>query len=118
MREEFEKSVRPILANRCWGCHRQSPMAGLQLDSREAILKGGKSGPAIVPGKPAESILIQAITHEHARLKMPPPGKLPETEIATLKAWVERGAWWPADDAKKNERVTEYQISAQQRAFW
>ena len=83
-REQFETQVRPLLAKRCWSCHGQAGMGGLHLDSIDGILKGGKSGPAIVPGKPADSLLVQAITYQHERLRMPPPGKLPDEEIAIL----------------------------------
>src|SRR5689334_11451641 len=91
-REQFEMQVRPLLAKNCWACHTQSAMGGLRLDSREAILKGGKSGPAIVPKQPEASLLILAVTHKHERLKMPPAGKLSDADIAILTTWVERGA--------------------------
>ena len=119
-REQFETQVRPLLAKNCWGCHRQTAMGGLRLDSRESILKGGKSGPAVTPNRPAESLVIQAVTHQHERLRMPPSGKLPDAEIATLTAWVAQGAYWPPDDAAPApaQKSGEYQISAEQRAFW
>src|SRR5262245_59787821 len=68
----FESKVRPVLANNCYTCHTGAQSGGLRLDSREAILKGGKSGPAVVPGDPEHSLLIQAISYTHPRLKMPP----------------------------------------------
>ena len=71
-REQFETKVRPVLASNCFACHRQSAMGGLRLDSREAIVKGGASGPAVIPGKPGESLLIQVTEQTHERLKMPP----------------------------------------------
>ena len=85
----------PCWRKNCWTCHRQSAMGGLRLDALETILKGGKSGPAIVPGKPDESLLIQAVTHKHERLRMPPQGQLTEDEIAMLTDWIQRGAYWP-----------------------
>jgi len=63
-------------------------MGGLRLDSCAGVLAGGKSGPAVVPGKPEESLLVQAVSHTHERLKMPPQGKLKDEEIADLTAWV------------------------------
>src|SRR5688572_11433115 len=57
----FETKVRPVLATRCYDCHTDSANGGLRLDSREAMLKGGKRGPAIVIGKPEESLLIKAV---------------------------------------------------------
>jgi mono/diheme cytochrome c family protein len=117
---QFEMQVRPLLANNCWGCHTQSAMGGLRLDSRESILKGGKSGPAIVPNKPADSLMIQAVTHRHERLKMPPSGKLADADIAILTAWVESGAFWPeaTATAAAKPQTGEYQITPEQRAFW
>src|SRR5882672_12959478 len=64
----FESKVRPILANNCYTCHTGAQSGGLRLDSREASLKGGKSGPALIPGKAQDSLLVQAINHSHSRL--------------------------------------------------
>src|SRR5262249_10908411 len=75
--EFFESRIRPVLAKNCYGCHAGesgSPMGGLFLNSRKGMLTGGKSGPAIVPGKPDESLLIHAIKYEGR--KMPPSGQL------------------------------------------
>jgi len=95
--EFFESRVRPILADRCLKCHGEKKQSsGLRLDSREAALKGGDNGPALVLAKPDESLLIQAVAHTHAELKMPPSEKLPEPAIATLRQWVTLGAPWPA----------------------
>src|SRR3954468_16074064 len=87
--EFFEKKIRPVLAEKCYGCHNskmKAPMAGLRIDTREGLLKGGDSGTAIVPGDPAASRLIQAISYKHD-LKMPPTGKLADEQIADLEAW-------------------------------
>ena len=92
----FEKRVRPVLANNCYGCHSlqaPQPLSGLRLDSHEALLKGGDRGPAVVPGDPSRSRLIQAVRHQ--TLMMPPNSELAETEIADLEQWVEMGAPWP-----------------------
>jgi len=93
--EFFEKEVRPLLATRCVTCHGPAKQKGdLRLDSRKTALAGGDSGPAVVPGKPAESLLIDAINYGDIA-KMPPKSKLPPAEIATLTRWVEMGAPWP-----------------------
>ncbi|HZW35100.1 MAG TPA: PSD1 and planctomycete cytochrome C domain-containing protein [Isosphaeraceae bacterium] len=95
--EFFEARVRPILAERCQKCHgERKQSSGLRLDSRAAILQGGENGPAVVPGQPEQSLLIQAVSHRHDELKMPPGGKLPESDIALLTRWVALGAPWPA----------------------
>src|SRR5437867_3980907 len=93
--EFFETRIRPILANHCYACHTASQLGGLRLDSRSSILKGGKSGPAVVPGKPDESLLIRAVLQTDPKLKMPIGGKLKDQEIADLRSWVKSGAPWP-----------------------
>jgi hypothetical protein len=93
-RDFFEKEVRPLLVKRCFECHGGSAAdGGLSLASANGWQKGGDSGPAIVPGKVDESLLIEAINYQS--LEMPPAdrgGKLPENEIAILTKWVEMGA--------------------------
>jgi hypothetical protein len=91
----FESKVRPILVERCAECHASTAKTvrgGLLLDTREATLKGGDTGPAVVPGDVEESLLVQAIRYDDPALKMPPKGKLAEPEIAVLTEWVKRGA--------------------------
>src|SRR3954469_18798091 len=112
--EFFESRVRPVLSKNCYPCHTNSKLGGLQLDSREHLLQGGASGPAIVPGQPESSLLIQAVRRTHERLKMPPQGKLADEEIASLAAWVKMGAVWPAGPA--TPRPSGYTITAEQRA--
>src|SRR5262245_33461038 len=115
----FETRVRPVLANNCYGCHTDSKMGGLRLDSAESVKTGGKSGPLIVAGKPDESLLIQAIRQTHERLKMPPRGKLKDNEIADIAEWVKAGAVWPAgSSAAAKPAGSGYMISKEQRAFW
>src|ERR1035438_2233344 len=96
--EFFEKRVRPVLAAQCFACHGRAsnpPMGGLRLDTREMLLRGGKRGPAILPGDPDNSRLLQAVSYLH-ELKMPPAGKLPDEQIADLAAWIKMGAPEPA----------------------
>jgi len=115
--EFFEKKVRPILANHCFPCHTNSKLGGLRLDSRESILQGGKSGAAIVPGDPERSLLIQAVTRRHERLKMPPAGPLDPGDVADLTVWVKMGAVWPETPAARRTG-SAYVITKEQRAFW
>src|SRR4051794_21847019 len=72
--EFFENRVRPVLATNCFACHTSSQLGGLRVDSKAALLKGGKSGPAISPGMPEESLLVRAIRHTDSKLKMPMGG--------------------------------------------
>ncbi|HVX10124.1 MAG TPA: PSD1 and planctomycete cytochrome C domain-containing protein [Pirellulales bacterium] len=93
----FEKQVRPLLVEHCHQCHGERAQKGnLRLDSRAAVLQGGDTGPALVPGKPAESLLVDAIGYGDL-YQMPPLGKLAEKQIAVLRRWVELGAPWPQE---------------------
>jgi mono/diheme cytochrome c family protein len=92
--EHFENKVRPLLLARCVSCHgAEKRKGGLRLDAA-GIARGGDRGPAVVPGKPDESLLILAVRQSGA-LKMPPNGKLNGHEIADLEAWVKAGPVWP-----------------------
>ena len=97
----FEAKVRPILVANCYGCHTNTAMGGLRLDSRDAMVRGGNSGAVIVPGKPEESVLIQAVRRTHAKLKMPPATALKADEIAALESWVSKGAHYPEAPATR-----------------
>jgi mono/diheme cytochrome c family protein len=92
----FENKIRPILADTCYKCHNAADgklKGGLALDTKEATLKGGDTGPAVVPGDPDKSLLIKAITYKDPDLQMPPKGeKLSDAQIADLIAWVKMGA--------------------------
>ena len=94
--EIFESTIRPLLADNCYACHSarvDPPFGGLRLDSREGLLAGGDSGPAVVPGRPAESALVERL---HGRpMLMPPAGPLAGEDVAALTRWVEMGAPWP-----------------------
>ncbi len=93
----FEQNVRPLLAEKCYSCHGDKKQkGGLRLDSLDAILKGGESGPALVAGKPEESLIVEAINY--AGLEMPPNGKLGADKVAVLTRWVSFGAPWPGRD--------------------
>jgi hypothetical protein len=93
--EFFESRVRPILAESCVRCHGEKKQSSeLRLDSRQAVLAGGASGPALVPGNPEESLLIQAIRQTHDEIKMPPKGKLPDAAVEALTNWVKMGVPW------------------------
>jgi hypothetical protein len=93
----FEKHIRPVLVERCYDCHNaesEQVKGGLMLDSREGMLKGGASGmPAIVPGDPEASLLIEAIRYENEKLQMPRKGpRLTEEQVEQFTAWIKAGA--------------------------
>ncbi|MBI3836735.1 MAG: PSD1 domain-containing protein [Planctomycetia bacterium] len=117
----FEKEVRPLLVSRCYECHGdlKEPKGGLKLTSRAGLLAGGETGPAAVPGKPGESLLIEAVRYQG--LKMPPKAKLPEEEIEKFARWVELGLPWPQSGDQPAVAASPeqpFQISAVQRGFW
>ncbi len=117
--EFFESKVRPVLANSCYACHTGSMLGGLRLDSRQAMLKGGKSGPSLVPGDPDNSLLIRAVRQTDDKLKMPMGGKLKDAEIEALVEWVKAGANWPQSAAPAPAAQDgKYTISAERRNFW
>ena len=118
----FETKIRPLLVDKCQSCHSvDDPESKFNAESLEGLLRGGIRGPAIVRGKPAESLLISAVKHGEV-LKMPPKEKLPASEIANLVKWIETGAYWP--DAKPITIATtsptyaEPEFSPEQRHFW
>ena len=96
----FTEKIAPVLETRCLGCHSHASNTmegGLTLDSRSGWINGGERGPAIVPGQPDKSLLIEAIAHNNPDLQMPPDEKLPEAEIELLTEWVVQGATDPRD---------------------
>lgn len=119
--EFFETKVRPVLANNCYGCHTNTAMGGLRLDSADALMKGGKRGPAVVPGDPSKSILIEAIKHTNPDLKMPMGNKLKDQQIADLSEWIKAGAKWPANTPKPATAAAKdgkFVILPELRRFW
>jgi hypothetical protein len=99
--EFFEKRIRPLLAERCHECHSVAgkTKAGLRLDVASGWLQGGDSGPALLPGKVEESILIKAVRYTGLEVEaMPPKTALGKEEVALLEEWVRRGAPAPVDE--------------------
>ena len=101
----FEAKIRPVLLDTCFGCHGGDEVNnGLRVNTREALLEGGFSGPAIVPGRPEASLLLEAIRYDDtAYVQMPPDEKLPNHVVADFEDWVRNGALWPADSAWQAE---------------
>jgi hypothetical protein len=97
-REFFEQRIRPVLVKYCYECHSAASAsleAGLQLDYRGGLLRGGETGPAIVVGQPLKSKLITALKYE--ALQMPPDGKLPDSIVRDFERWIEQGAFDPRE---------------------
>jgi hypothetical protein len=94
----FEAKVRPVLVENCYKCHSvqaKSPKGGLRLDSLDGMIKGGDTGPAVVPRDVEASLLVRAVRYKDEQIRMPPKGKLPDETIATLEQWVRTGAVMP-----------------------
>ena len=124
--EFFEQKIRPILVTHCSECHgsdSKKRQGGLLLDSRDGWMRGGDTGPAIVPGDPEKSLLILAVRQTDKDLRMPPKQKLTDTQIADLEAWVTNGAADPRKSVigKVEELNTRprYGMSLEEgRRFW
>jgi hypothetical protein len=120
----FEKSIRPVFVRHCYECHSTEAAAKgmlkaeLSLDTRDGLLTGGESGPAIVAGSPDKSLLIQALKYQS--YEMPPSGRLPPAVIADFEKWVEMGAPDPRDAtaAAPTPRRAAFAISPEDRAHW
>lgn len=118
--EFFEKKIRPVLVEHCYSCHSQESKkvrGGLLVDTRDGLLKGGDTGPAIVPGAAAKSLLMAAL-RQTDDLRMPPKGKLAETVIADFAQWIEMGAPDPRQASGPAPRRAAFTISAEDRKHW
>ena len=117
----FEAKIRPVLATKCAKCHAETAekvQGGLLVDSREGLLRGGDTGPAIVPGSLEDSLLIEAIRYGDESLQMPPKVKLPDEVIADFEAWVRMGAPDPRDGSGSATAVARGIDMARGRQFW
>jgi hypothetical protein len=118
----FEARIRPVLVARCYKCHSleaDKVKGGFLIDSREGLLKGGNSGPAVVPGRPDRSLLVRAIRGADDDMKMPPKGELLSApEVADFEEWIRRGA---PDPRKADARAAAARAAldlAEARRFW
>jgi hypothetical protein len=114
----FTDTVLPVLEARCFACHSHDHeiKGGLALDSRSGWVRGGDQGPAIVPGAPEESLLIEAISHTNPELQMPPEGAIPAEELAHLVDWARRGAPDPRVIEVSPEEAWKEKLA--ERATW
>ncbi len=123
-RDFFESRIRPVLAQECYTCHAAATKkkGGLTVDTRQGLLKGGRSGPAVVPGKPGDSWLLKTIRHEDPELKMPRDGaKLDAATIRDFEAWIARGAFDPREQPPTKEEVakeTSFDAVLRRRKTW
>jgi len=121
--EFFEKKIRPVLVDQCFKCHSMNSeklKGGLHLDTWDGLVTGGETGPAVVPGDPKKSLMMQALRHQDG-LKMPPDQKLSDAVIADFDKWIRLGAPYPQDsDPPKTAAVREKKDIdwATARDFW
>jgi len=121
----FEQKVRPLLIDNCLKCHNEKKQkANLRMETLAGFLKGGDTGPAIVPGKPAESLLVKAVSYKDEDLFMPPKdkltgdgGKMAAEDIATLTEWVQMGAPWTEGSSLAGEHKRRH-ITEADKKFW
>jgi hypothetical protein len=116
----FEKKIRPVLVAKCYECHssenKKKVRGGLTLDTRTGLRTGGDTGPAIVPGRPEQSLLLKALRHGDDKLKMPPKEKLSDAVVADFERWIRMGAPDPRDGKAV---VARGEIDVEKgRAFW
>ncbi|MCA9093681.1 MAG: hypothetical protein KDA68_09360, partial [Planctomycetaceae bacterium] len=120
-REFFENEIRPLLVTHCLECHGEEKQeGGLQLTSRKEVLAGGDAGEAVIPKKPGESLLMQAVEYLEEP-KMPPKGKLSDGEIAKFRKWIEMGVPWGVESQPKDGGGTvkkEFEVTDKQRGWW
>ncbi len=117
----FETKIRPLLAANCFACHGEKAMAGLRVDSREGLLRGGESGPAVVPGDPENSAMLKAVQHAEGFPRMPRGrAKLAAADLDALAEWIRTGAPWPAEAAATPAPAVSHErvITPEQRGFW
>jgi len=121
--EFFEKRIRPLFDQACYKCHStgsEKLKGGLRLDSRAGILQGGDSGPGLIPGRPEQSRLVEALTWGNPDLQMPPKRKLSDEQIADVAAWVQRGAPWPKEESPTPVvgKKKAFEVTDKDRAHW
>lgn len=118
----FEKNIRPILANRCYSCHSEEKQRGaLRVDALDHLLHGGDTGPALVAGKPDQSLIIEAVRYKNDDFQMPPKEQLPAEEIALLEQWVAMGAPWPQPIGVANNKSSkrdQWGFTEEDRSLW
>ena len=120
--DPFDETIRPLLETHCIKCHGEKKQKGnLRLDARTSALQGGDDGPAIVPGKPDQSHLLDRITSTDPALQMPPEGeRLPPSAIKTLHAWIAAGAPWPeseSDREKSKKKLNHWSVQPLTTSF-
>lgn len=118
--EFFERKIRPLLSANCYNCHstNTNTHGGLRIDDRNGLLEGGKRGPAVVPGQPDKSLLVQAVRRTHKAVKMPPKKVLTATQVTDLERWIRDGAAWPRETLPPSMTRTVVDYDALRKKHW
>ena len=119
--EFYEKQVQPLLAENCYQCHSHQAdkiKGSFVLDSREGLLKGGETGPAIVPGQPEKSLLIKAVRRIEEDLQMPPKKTLAKEQVAILVEWIQMGAPYSMSNVGAGSSFKSRKITEEDRKWW
>jgi hypothetical protein len=119
--EFFERRIRPVLSEQCYKCHSSTSeklKGGLMLDSREAAVKGGDTGPAIAPGDLDKSLLVEAIRWQNKDMQMPPKKALAAEQIADIEAWIKAGAVWPQEAGAKVAAKNVFDLQKRKAEHW
>lgn len=117
----FEAKIRPVLVKKCYACHSskmKAPMASLILDTKDGVLTGGASGPALIPGKPDESLLLKALTYADPHVQMPPSGKLSQDVIEDFRVWIASGAPDPRTQIETTHTPLKGMSVEEGRKWW
>src|SRR6185436_12702713 len=116
----FEKRIRPVLADKCYSCHSagaEKIKGNLALDTREGVLKGGDTGPSILPGNAEKSLLIKALRWSEEEFRMPPKKKLPAEVVRDFEQWVRKGAPDPRVSAAPAAKKPAINVSEARRQW-
>ncbi|MGE0607835.1 MAG: DUF1553 domain-containing protein [Pirellulales bacterium] len=118
--EFFEAKIRPLLAHHCYNCHSADTNShgGLRVDDRNGLMTGGGRGPAVEPGDPEKSLLIQVIRQTHAQVKMPAEHQLSDEQIADVAQWIVEGATWPTERVPVSLQETPAEYAELRDRHW
>ena len=120
----FETNIRPVLSEKCYECHSSKAAkikGGLRLDHIELILQGGDSGPAIIQGKPDDSLIVQAIRYDDLDFHMPPKEKLPKKVVQDFKKWISEVADWPDEQVPtllSSKKRKSFNLEKRKNSHW
>lgn len=117
----FEERIRPVLAEKCYSCHSadsEKLKGSLQVDHLSHLLAGGDTGPSLVPGKPDDSLLVEAIAHGNPDLRMPPKEKLPAGVVEDFRKWIAGGAPWPEEPVPRAGESETFDLEQRRAEHW